>query len=89
LKTKPKIDSTKRALQHTTILNHKEGSLEEVTDDDEQSHSLEKANSDIASNENHEFSDENKNLILHLLPTLKGKILFNTTDDLSFFVTLL
>ena len=84
MKTKPTIDSTKRALQYSTIVNHKEGSLEEVTDDDEQSHSFEKSNADTASNENHEFSDENKNLILHLLPTLKGKFVFNTTDDLSF-----
>jgi hypothetical protein len=48
--------------------------IEEVTDDDDQTHTFgSQSNADNASNGNHEFSDENKNLILHLLPTLKGK----------------
>jgi len=59
------------------VSNHKEGSIEEVTDDDEQIHTFAQSNIDLGSNENQEFSDENKNVILHLLPTLKGKDLYN------------
>ena len=56
---------------HTPLTNHKDDMIEEVTDDDEQVIAIGQPSQDTISRENAEFSDENKNLILHLLPTLK------------------